>query len=296
MRQRMLHLLLIVLFVCAGAGAALAAGGHSAPEGKGDALLLATFGTSVPSAQKAFAEVEKKMRAAFPDTEIRWAYTSYIIRNKLAKQGEMIDSPETALAKLMDEGYERVTVQSLHMIPGAEFHEIYRNSKLFEDMSGGFKEVRTGYPLLMDNESMDAVLDAIFASIVPKERQAKDAVVLMGHGTHHPSDAIYSAMMYKAQEKDANCYVGTVEGFPSFEDVLAKLEAKGVKKAYLIPLMTVAGDHSINDMAGDEDDSWKNQLAKAGIEAVPVLHGLAEYNSVIDIWIDRLKSGMAQAK
>ncbi len=296
MQQRVLHLLLTVLFAFACAGPALAAGGHSGPAPKGDALLLATFGTSVPSAQKAFAEVEKKMRAAFPDTEIRWAYTSYIIRNKLAKQGQMIDSPETALAKLMDEGYQRVTVQSLHMIPGVEFHEIYTNSKLFGQMSGGFKEVRTGYPLLMDNESMDAVLDAVFASVIPRERKGEDAVVLMGHGTHHPSDAIYSAMMYKAQEKDSNCYVGTVEGFPTFEDVLAKLKAKGVKKAYLIPFMTVAGDHSINDMAGDEDDSWKSQLTKAGIEAVPVLHGLAEYDSVIDIWVNRLKGSMAQAR
>lgn len=294
MQQRVLHLLLIALLTFFGAGSALAAGGHSGPEAKGDALLLVTFGTSVASAQEAFAKVEKKMHAAFPNMEIRWAYTSHIIREKLAGKGKMIDSPEIALAKLMDEGYQRVTMQSLHMLPGAEFHEIYANSKFFGDMSGGFKEVRTGYPLLVDNRSMDAVLDVVAATIVPKERKPEDAVVLMGHGTHHPSDAIYSAMMYKAQERDANCYVGTVEGFPTFEEVLAKLKAKGVKKAYLIPLMTVAGDHSINDMAGDESDSWKSRLTQAGIEAVPVLHGLAEYDAIIDIWINRLKAGMAR--
>ena len=290
--RKMLFILLSVLLCLTGAGAVFAHGGHSSPEPKGEALLLVTFGTSVPKAQEAFAQVEKQMRAAFPDTEIRWAYTSHIIRKKLAGQGKEIDSPEIALAKLMDEGYGQVTMQSLHMLPGAEFHEIYSNARLFADMSGGIKHIRTGYPLLVDNKSMDAVLDAVFAQIVPKERKAEDAIVLMGHGTHHPSDAIYSAMMYKAQEKDANCYVGTVEGFPTFEDVLEKLQAKGTKKAYLIPLMTVAGDHSINDMAGDEPDSWKSQLTNAGIEAVPVMHGLAEFDAIIDIWINRLKAGM----
>lgn len=290
--RRILFVLLTVAMSLAGASAVFAYGGHAGPEPKGEALLLVTFGTSVPKAQDAFAHVEKKMRAAFPNTEIRWAYTSHIIRKKLAGQGKQFDSPEIALAKLMDEGYEQVTMQSLHMLPGAEFHEVYTNARLFEDMSGGIKAIRTGYPLLVDNQSMDAVLDAVFAHIVPKERKPEDAVVLMGHGTHHASDAIYSAMMYKAQEKDPNCLVGTVEGFPTFEEVLAKLEAKGVKKAYLIPLMTVAGDHSINDMAGDEPDSWKSQLTKAGIEAVPVMQGLAEFDAIIDIWIKRLKASM----
>ncbi len=292
MRRMLFALLTVATMSLAGAGAVFAHGGHAGPEPKREALLLVTFGTSVPKAQKAFAHVEEKMKAAFPDSEIRWAYTSHIIRKKLAGQGKQIDSPEIALAKLMDEGYEQVTMQSLHMLPGAEFHEIYANARLFEDMSGGIKAVRTGYPLLMDNQSMDAVLDAVFAQIIPKDRKPEDAVVLMGHGTHHASDAIYSAMMYKAQEKDANCFVGTVEGFPTFDEVLAKLQAKGVKKAYLIPLMTVAGDHSINDMAGDEPDSWKSQLTNAGIEAVPVMHGLAEFDAIIDIWINRLKTGM----
>ncbi len=290
--RRILFVLLTVAMSLAGAGGVFAHGGHAGPEPKGEALLLVTFGTSVPKAQKAFGHVEEKMRAAFPNTEIRWAYTSHIIRKKLAGQGKQIDSPEVALAKLMDEGYEQVTMQSLHMLPGAEFHEIYTNAQLFEGMSGGIKTVRTGYPLLVDNQSMDAVLDAVFTQIVPKERKPEDAVVLMGHGTHHPSDAIYSAMMYKAQEKDANCFVGTVEGFPTFDEVLKKLQAKGVKKAYLIPLMTVAGDHTINDMAGDEPDSWKSQLTKVGIESVPVMQGLAEYDAIVDIWVKRLKTSM----
>lgn len=298
MLSQTLSLAAAALLCLSGAQACHAYGGHSKADApQKDALLLVTFGTSVESAQKSFANVEKKMKAAFPNTEIRWAYTSHIIRNKLAKeQKKQIDSPEIALARLMDEGYKEVTLQSLHMLPGAEFHALNANAHMFEAMRGGIRKIRIGYPLLVNNQSMDEVLDAAFKHIIPKERKPEDAVLFMGHGTHHPADAVYSAMMYKAQRKDPNCYVGTVEGFPTFDEILDMLKAKGVKKAYLIPLMTVAGDHSINDMAGDEDDSWKSMLKEAGIEGVPVLKGLAEYDAVVDIWINRLKESMEKQR
>ncbi|MBV5316887.1 MAG: sirohydrochlorin cobaltochelatase [Desulfobulbaceae bacterium] len=270
--------------------------GHPATDVKGPAILLVTFGTSVPSAQVAFVNIEKQVRATFPGTEIRWAYTSKIIRKKLAKNGVQIDSPETAMAKLMDDGYTKVVVQSLHMITGAEFHEIYANTKLFEQMSGGIGKVVVSYPMLTTDESMERVLQAIVADVVPKERKPGEAVVLMGHGTHHPSDAIYSALMYKLQKRDANMYIGTVEGHPTFDEVKEMLVKKGIKKAYLVPFMTVAGDHALNDMAGDEADSWKSQLSKAGIESVPVLKGLAEVDSLVALWIDNLKIAMGQVK
>ena len=291
MLSQTLSLAAAALLCLAGAQSAHAYGGHSkAQPPKKDALLLVTFGTSVESAQKSFDNVEKKMKAAFPNSEIRWAYTSQIIRDKLAKeQGKQIDSPEVALARLMDEGYKEVTLQSLHVLPGAEFHALNANARMFEAMRGGIEKIRIGYPLLVNNKSMDEVLEAAFKHMVPKERKAGDAVIFMGHGTHHPADAVYSAMMYKAQQKDPNCYVGTVEGFPTFDEILDMLKAKGVKKAYLIPLMSVAGDHSINDMAGDEEDSWRSQLKKAGIEGVPVLKGLAECDAIVDVWIKRLK-------
>jgi sirohydrochlorin cobaltochelatase len=284
-----LSFLLIVPLVC---GAGGPGHGHPAKDDKPPAILLVTFGTSIPSAQVAFAHIEQQVRKAYPKNEIRWAYTSEKIRKKLAKEGTMLDSPEIALAKLMDEGYKQVVMQSLHMIPGAEFHEMYTNGKLFGQMSGGFDKVMVAYPLLSGNEAMEKTLQAVADAIVPKERKANEAVVLMGHGTHHPSDAIYSAMMLKAQKMDANMYVATVEGDPSFDEVKATLIQKGIKKAYLIPLMTVAGDHAMNDMAGDEPESWKSRLTKAGITSVPVLKGMAEFNPIVDLWLDNLKIAM----
>ena len=272
------------------------ASGHATKEEKAPAILLVTFGTSVESAQKAFVNIEKRVKAAFPKTEVRWAYTSKIIRKKLEKEGKHLDSPEVAMAKLMDEGYTKVAVQSLHMIPGAEFHEINVNTRLFAQMSGGIDKVMVSLPLLISDATMEKALKEVATEVVPKERKANEAVVLMGHGTHHPSDAIYSALMYKAQKMDANLYVGTVEGAPSFDEIKDLLIKNKIKKAYLIPFMTVAGDHAMNDMAGDEPDSWKSQLTKVGIEVVPVMKGLAEFDSIADMWIEQLKDVMAHLK
>ena len=272
------------------------ASGHSTKEEKGPAILLVTFGTSVESAQAAFRNIEKLVREAFPNTEVRWAYSSGIIRKKLEKEGTMIDSPEMALSRLMDEGYTKVAVQSLHMIPGAEFHEINVNARLFAQMAGGIDQVIVSWPLLVSDETMEKGLQGIMTRVVPKQRQADEAIVLMGHGTHHPSDAIYSALMYKAQKMDANLFVGTVEGSPSFEEIKEVLVRKKIRKAYLIPFMTVAGDHAMNDMAGNEPDSWKSQLASVGIESVPVMKGLAEFDAFVGMWIANLKTAMAHLK
>ena len=267
-----------------------------AADSKGPAILLVTFGTSVPSAQAAFVNIEKRVKVAFPDSEIRWAYTSKMIRKKLAKSGTLIDSPETALARLMDDGYSKVVVQSLHMIPGAEFHELCANAKLFGQMSGGFEKVLVSNPLLVGDDVMEQVIKAIVGKVVPKERKPEEAIILMGHGTHHPSDAIYSALMYKMQKMDGNMYIGTIAGNPTFSEVKDMLLQKGIKKAYLLPFMTVAGEHAMKDMAGDEANSWKSQLAKEGIESVPVFKGLAEFNPIVDFWIENLKTAMARVK
>ena len=260
--------------------------------GKGPAILLVTFGTSVPSAQSAFANIEEQVKAAFPDVPVKWAYTSCIIREKLAKSGQHIDSPEVALAKLMDEGYKQVAIQSLHMIPGAEFHDLKVNADAFKGMVDGFERLLVGYPALSTSEDLTQAADAIM-SIIPKERKKDEAVVWMGHGTHHPSNAVYEAMMYRLQRRDPNVYMGTVEGTPGLDDIKEMLLSKGVKKAWLMPFMSVAGDHAVNDLAGDEHDSWKSVLTEAGIACAPVIKGLAEYDAFTDLWLDHLKVVMA---
>ena len=260
-----------------------ASGGHGHKNPKKVGILLVAFGSSEESAQVSFENIDKKVKAAYPGIPVRWAYTSHIIRDKLAKQGKHLDSPEVALAKMMDEKFTHVAVQSLHTIGGAEYHDLRRTVGAFK-MMGGFEKVILGYPLMATQEDMEATAAAVMASI-PKERKKEDAVVLMGHGTHHPSNAFYAALMFQLQLKDPNIFVGTVEGYPELDVLQELLLKKGIKKAWLMPFMSVAGDHAKNDMAGDEDDSWKSMLTKAGIQCMIVLKGTAEFDEYVEIWV-----------
>ena len=281
----------LLVFIMASFAVAFASGhGDARPQKKG--ILLVAFGSSVPEAQVSFANIDKKVKEAFIGVPIRWAYTSAIIRHKMAGEGKQMDSVEVALAKMMDEGFTHLAVQSLHTIGGEEYHELNRNAHAFADMAGGFKRILVGYPLLAKHEDLVRVSEAMICHI-PPDRKDGDAVVLMGHGTPHPANAFYAAMMYEFQLKDPNIFVGTVEGSPNIEDIKAMLLSKGIKKAYLMPLMSVAGDHALNDMAGDEKDSWKSILTKAGITCVPILKGTAEYDDIVDIWVDHLKVVMS---
>ncbi|BBO70305.1 sirohydrochlorin cobaltochelatase CbiKP [Desulfosarcina alkanivorans] len=278
--------LVLVMSVFLTTGLALASSGHEHgdQEPKKVGILLVAFGSSEASAQVSFDNIDKKVKAAYPDIPVRWAFTSYIIREKLAKQGKQLDSPEIALAKMLDEKFTHVAVQSLHTIGGAEYHDLRKTVGAFRSL-GGFQKVILGYPLMATQKDMARTVDAILATI-PKQRKKNEAVVLMGHGTHHPSNAFYAALMFQLQLTDSNIFVGTVEGYPDVELIKKMILKKKIKTAYLLPFMSVAGDHAKNDMAGDEPDSWKSIFTQAGIQCVPILKGTAEFDAFVDIWVD----------
>lgn len=269
------------------------AGGHGDKKPTKNGILLVAFGTSVPEAQKAFAQIDKQVKAAFPGVDVKWAFTSKIIRAKLKKQGKVLDPPVVALAKMMEDDYTNVLAASFHTMSGEEFHDLHRNAHLFGQMVGGFKRILVSRPLLSSREDFERVGKAMLSEI-PKSRKPEDAVVLMGHGTaHHPADQAYAAMNYWISKMDSNVYVGTVEGQPTLGDFLPALKKKGVKKVYLMPFMAVAGDHARNDMCGDEDDSWKKILEKEGFKVECVLKGTAEIPAVVDVWIDHMKKAFS---
>lgn len=280
----LLTLAVLALFVWAGTGLASGDHGHRAEKKVG--ILLVAFGSSEASAQVSFDNIDKKVRATYPDIPVRWAYTSHIIRAKLAKQGKQLDSPAVALAKMQDEKFTHVAVQSLHTIGGEEYHDLRRTVGAFSQM-GGFEKIILGYPLMSTQEDMQRCVNAILKTI-PNDRKAKEAIVLMGHGTPHPSNAFYAALMFQLQLKDPNIFVGTVEGYPGIDLITDLLKQKKIKKVYLMPFMSVAGDHAKNDMAGDEDDSWKSILSTAGFKCETILKGTAEYDDFIDIWVDHV--------
>lgn len=284
---------LLVIFSIVCILVAANASGHAKTRPLKKGILLVAFGTSISKAQISYKNIERAVITRFPDIPIRWAYTSTFIRQKLAKQGQAIDSVEMALVKMMDEKFTHVAVQSLHTISGWEFHDLYKNATLFGEMAGGFDRIIVGNPLLAAESDFGRVVNALLENM-PKSRQKTDAVLLMGHGTSHPSNAAYAALMYHFQRKDPNVFVGTVDGTPEIDHIKEMLLAKNITTAYLIPFMSVAGDHAINDMAGEGADSWKSILTTAGITSVPVLKGTAEYDGIVEIWVDHLKKVLAQ--
>ena len=259
-------------------------------------ILLVAFGTTVPEARKAFDNIEKCTRERFPGVEVRWAFTSSIIRKKLAAKGEKIDSIEEALERMQKDGFSDVYVQSLHTIAGVEYDETRDTLQKFRDRPVNFKTLVLGKPLLASYADLERTVKVMLAS-VPAGRKADEAVIFMGHGSaDHPSDLAYLAFQSVVNKLDGNAYMATVEGKPELADVIPDLKKKGIKKAYLIPFMSVAGDHAMNDMAGDGDESWKTILSKNGIETVPVMKGSAEIDGIVKIWLDHLEKAMTPEK
>ena len=280
--------LLLVIFLFALCGPALA-GHKERPPKKG--ILLVAFGTTVPEARGALDNIGEKASLRFPGIEIRWAYSSRIVREKLAQNGQNFDSPAMALARMMDDGFTHVAVQSLHTIPGEEFHALQQTAQAFSGLPKGMTSVVLGLPLLAEPDDVESCAQAIMASL-PPERKKDEAVVLMGHGTHHHANIYYAGLQYSLNRLDPLVLVGTVEGTPSLEDVRQTLKSRKAAKVYLQPFMAVAGDHAMNDMAGDEGDSWKSVLEADGLSTVPVLRGTAEIPAFVEIWLHHLQAAL----
>lgn len=253
------------------------------------AILVVSFGTSFEDSLKANIEAsERAIAAAYPDYEIRRAFTSGIVIKVLAKRGVTVDTVDRALERLHADGFSRVVVQPLHLIPGEEFHQLLEALAPFRP---SFDEVAVGVPLMCDAESYFTLAGAI-APTLP-ETGPGEAVVFMGHGTHHPANAAYPTIQRVFDDLGLPVYVGTVEGYPTLDDVIALLKRDGVQKVTLFPLMLVAGDHANNDMAGEEPDSWKSILSAAGFEVECALRGLGELESVRSIYADNAGKAIA---
>lgn len=268
-------------------------GGHGEVKPIKKGILVVVFGTSVPEAKRAFDQIDQQVKEAFPSTEIRWAYSSEIIRKKLAKQGEIIDSPVIALAKMTEDGFTHTLVASFHIIAGKEYHDLCVNSHLFEQMSGGMERVLVSRPLLDSRDDYERALRAKLKQI-PQSNESERGVIMMGHGSeHHPSDAAYPALNFWAAGMDPNLFIATVEGQPTLDHFLPVLKARGIKKVYLTPFMSVAGDHARNDMCGADEASWASILKKKGFEVECELKGMARLPEVVDIWIDHMKAAFS---
>ena len=246
-------------------------------------ILVVSFGTSFnDSRAEDIGGVEKALQAAYPDWSVRRAFTAQIIINHVqARDDEKIDNMDQALQRAVDNGVKNLVVQPTHLMHGAEYDEL---TEAVENYKDKFESVKIAEPLLGEvgadetaiNEDKAAVAEAITAEAVKTAgfdsldaaKEDGTAFVFMGHGTSHTAKISYSQMQAQMEHLGyENVFIGTVEGEPedtSCEAVIGKLKDAGYKKVILRPLMVVAGDHANNDMAGDDDDSWKSQFEASG--------------------------------
>jgi sirohydrochlorin cobaltochelatase len=252
-------------------------------------ILVVSFGTSYNDSREAtIGAIEKAIQNANPDKEVRRAFTSQIIIDKLKdRDGIEIDNVDEAFARLIKDGVKELIVQPTHVMNGFEYDDLMA---VVEANRSKFSSVKVGAPLLTSDADYNAVIEAITAATAEYD-DGKTLITFMGHGTEHASNAAYAKLqsMLTAAGKTNYC-IGTVEAEPSIEDVVAAAKAGGYTRVVLEPLMVVAGDHANNDMAGDEEDSWKTVLQNEGFEVVPVLRGLGQIEAVQAVYVDHVKN------
>lgn len=257
------------------------------------AILVVSFGTSYAETRdKTIGAIEKDIATKYPEYEIRRAFTSGMILKVLAKRGIIIDNVTDALDRLLSEGFKTVYVQPTHVINGDEYDDMVEDVKRYTKK---FEDIKIGAPLLTDNEDYQKVVLGIMQQF--PNLDDKEALVLMGHGTEHHVNSVYPALDYRFKEMGyLNVFVGTVEGYPDIEVVLKKVKAYKPSEIILLPLMVVAGDHACNDMAGEEEDSWKTIFKSEGYKVSCILKGLGEFQEIRNIYLEHVSALLNQTK
>ena len=256
-----------------------------------DAMVVMSFGTTYKDTRvKTIDATVDAIKAAHPNTKVITAFTSHIIRDRIQqKEGITYPTPEEALAELKKDGYTRVALASLDVIPGMEYNYDAAVYNLYKD---NFKKMTLGTSLMywMGQENQtDQVIETLKAvqSQFPKLGK-EDGLLIMAHGTPDPSNAYYSVIQDRIHTLGMkNVFVYTVEGTPNLEQVIPQLKLHGIKHVTLMPFMMVAGDHANNDMAGNEPDSHKSILEKEGFKVDTYLHGLGENPNIRNLFVER---------
>jgi len=243
------------------------------------AILMVHFGSTYDDTRALTIDpLNQKARETFKDLEVREAFTSRIVIRRLKEKGIEKQNPLGALQQLKADGFTHVIVQSSNIIEGVEMESLRRD---VASIQGGFKDIRIGNPLLYAPEDYEAAIKALIPA-----RVSGKAIVLVGHGTYTPATAQYAMLDYMLKAKGYNNYhVTTVEGYPTFEDMEAKLKQDGVKQVILQPFMFVAGDHARNDIAGD----MKDELEEKGYQVEVLMEGLGQNPAIQQIFLDHIR-------
>ena len=276
-------------------------------------LLVVSFGTSFnDSRAEDIKGIEDALAEAYPDWSVRRAFTAQIIINHVeARDNEVIDNMQQALDRAVDNGVKNLVVQPTHLMHGAEYDEMVEAIDGYKDK---FESVAIAEPMLGEvgddatviNDDKKAVAQAITDEACKEAgfddmqaaADAGTAFVFMGHGTSHTANVTYDQMQTQMNDLGfTNAFIGTVEGEPedtACEAVIEKVKEAGFKNVILRPLMVVAGDHANNDMAGDDEDSWKSQFEASGdFDSVDCqIAGLGRIEAVEDLYVEHTKAAI----
>lgn len=265
--------------------------GEMAGEPDRDALLILGFGTTYKETrEKTIDVIVEEIRAAHEGEKIVLSFTSQMVIDQIKKnEGIVVPDPREALEDLLNEGYTRIAIASLDIFPGIEYgHDV----SIFEMYKANFKRMVIGTPLLYwmgQEEQRNDVEEFVMAL----ERQIPargddEAVLLLAHGTRHPSNAYYAVIQMILERRGIkNVYLYTLKGWPQLSDVMSKLKTSGVRRVTLMPMMVVAGEHVTNDMSGGHESSHKSILESMGFEVETYLHGLGENEAIREMFADR---------
>lgn len=272
-------LLSLSLALCMALGFSACGTSSNSEEAGKPVLLAVSFGTSYNNSRAVtIGAIESTLQEAFPAYDVRRAFTSQIIIDILEERdGIQIDNVTQAMDRLVAEGVKEVVVMPTHIMNGAEYDDIVAEVSKYSDQLDSLK---IGTALLTDDADFDQLV-AVLAEETAAYNTEGTAIVFMGHGTYHEANSVYAELQEHLRDAGySNYFVGTVEGTPLIDEVLADVQATDATKVVLLPLMIVAGDHAANDMAGDEEGSWKTTFADAGYEVECVLTGLGQYEGV----------------
>ncbi len=293
------------------------ASGASVTSEERAAIVVASFGTTVPSAVESITNIVDRVRKAYPECEVKVTFTSNIIRSiwrkRQAEPQKWLDQgiPEeilygkniiSTIGDLREEGYKNILVAPTHMFYMEQTHDLnsyvhgLASIRTMKAKWAPFEQIVLARPALgMPGNVFDYHEDVTaaaktLADDVKLAGEKNAALVYMGHGNEYWSTGIYTetAKEMNSMYPEVQTVIGVVEGQPTVEDVVGKLKAIGAKKVVLKPFMIVAGDHAVNDMASDEEDSWKTVLTKEGFEVETVLEGLGSKDKFADIFVDHI--------
>lgn len=259
-------------------------------------IILAAYGTLFLPALATYDQIRKAYEHIFPGSPVRLAITSHLMRKRLQENvGIRVQSLSAAREELCGLGSESVVVQSLQIVPGVEFHQVAALVQGWKGTKPAFSSLEIGLPLLSDLPDcrrVSSLLPAFCSGPAYRRDPEKEAVLLVGHGTGHPADALYSLMSMVLKKDHKNVFLGTMEGFASLTEILPELKGSGVKIVRLLPFLLVAGGHAENDIFGQSPLSWKSTLEKEGYEVVVDRHGLGERREIVSLFLEHTRNAL----